>query len=488
MGGSGGSGNQLSGGRTSNIVWLHTDVSSWNITSQISNVEIKEDGQVCIHHSKSGEWEAKSIADPNSDTDPSTSDSVEGHAWIMVPIRDSYYAAIYDYMIAGDPCHALDTGSIANLYNSDKSLGKRTDKEPLKSWEARGGDTIYFMVSGLTIDNRSNVQERSNLIKITLPSEDGEDPTIVHQSCEDDPTGPYCPGQCNVPNRAGIVRQIARDDSDSLQQGHQLNLNRVGNGAQSADDARWKFMDTVAETLNETESRWGYICAGGDCEDISTDTLGYLCNDSDTGTTPVDIIDNTDGSVQWSIKSAGDDTWKFPRVEEEEEEDEEEDNNITVDNDVSDFSWDKVRWLNSHNVSCWPEASNITSVDVRQSGQICIDHTKKGQWPPIPTSQIFSNGGPDPTEGNPYIIVKIDGVYYAATYEWLRPGQVCKLGFAGPLSITYASEDSLGKHTKRHPLQDWEPQGGRGYRIYGVRPCQIASHSKRCRKKSDCMV
>ena len=61
------------GGSSSNIVWLHTDVSSWEKTSEITKVEIKENGEVCIEHSKSGQWEAKSITDPNSNTDPSSS-------------------------------------------------------------------------------------------------------------------------------------------------------------------------------------------------------------------------------------------------------------------------------------------------------------------------------------------------------------------------------------------------------------------------------
>ena len=146
---------------------------------------------------------------------------------------------------------------------------------------------------------------------------------------------------------------------------------------------------------------------------------------------------------------------------------------VTVDNDISDFTWDKVRWLNSHNVSCWPTASNITSVDVKQNGQICIDHSKKGQWPEaIPLESTV-------LEGNPYIIVKIDGTYYAATYEWLRPGQVCKLGFAGPLSITYASKDSLGRHTKRHPLQNWEPKGGEviGFMVSGLARLQVTPNA-----------
>ena len=461
------------GGSNSNITWLHTDVSAWNITSEISNVEIKDNGEVCIYHSQSGQWQAE------TNVESGVTEAVEGNAWIIVPIRDSYYAATYDYLREGEPCHMLDVGSIANLYDSDKSLGKRTDKEPLKSWIALGGDTIYFMVSGLARNDKRNdkrnVQERSDFIKVTLPSSDGENPIIIHQSCSEDPTGPHCPGQCNVPNRSDIVRQIATDNPNQLQEGHLLNLDRANGGpkSQSSSDSRWAFMDEVVKTLNGIDSRWGYTCIRGDCDDISTDAIAYLCSDSDTGTIPVDII-NADGTVQWSVHAddPGGARWKFPRPGSS---DPGEVNRITVNNDVSDFSWDKVRWLNSHDVNGWSETSQITSVQVKQNGQVCIDHNKKGQWPPATPL-----GGDTLLEGNPYIIVKIGDTYYAATYEWLRPGQVCKLGHAGPLSVTYSGNDSIGAHTKRSPLQTWAPTGGEvvGFMVSGLARNQVTPNAR----------
>ena len=305
-------------GRTSNITWLHTDVSSWEKTSEITDVKIKENGEVCIYHSKSGQWEAKSIADPNSNTDPSASDSVEGNAWIIVPIENTYYAGIYDYLIAGEPCHTLDTGSIANLYDSDKSLGKRVDRDPLKNWIALGGDIIYFMVSGLAKDGKSNVEERSQLIKVELPSKDGINPTVVHPPCSEDPTGPHCSvGQCNIPNRSGIVREIARDNSDQFEEGQELNSDREDGDislSEIPDDERWEFMDTLLTRLHETDNNWGYKCDDEDCEDISTDAVAYLCNNNDdANTVPIDIMD-AEGDLQWDVEEAIDDRWKFPRL------------------------------------------------------------------------------------------------------------------------------------------------------------------------------
>ena len=268
-------------------------------------------------------------------------------------------------------------------------------------------------------------------------------------------------GQCNIPNQFSVVRQIANDNPDQHQQGHLLNLDRSNGGpkSQSLDDPRWAFMDQVVRTLNSKDSRWGYTCVRGDCEDISTDAIAYLCNDDNTATITVDII-NGNGPVQWLVHDVpGVSKWKFPRPGSDNP-----GNGITVDNDISDFSWSKVVWLNSHDVSNWKEASKISSVDVKQNGQVCIDHTKKGRWP---AGNPLGGGA---LEGNPYIIVKIEGTYYAATYEWLRPGQVCKLGHAGPLSVTYSGEHSIGKHTKKSPLKDLALKGGEviGFMVSGL--------------------
>ena len=45
-----------------------------------------------------------------------------------------------------------------------------------------------------------------------------------------------------------------------------------------------------------------------------------------------------------------------------------------------------------------------------------------------------------------------DGVWYAATWEWLRPGQTSK-----PTSVVN------GAHIKKSPLQDFRPVSGETY-------------------------
>ena len=116
------------------------------------------------------------------------------------------------------------------------------------------------------------------------------------------------------------------------------------------------------------------------------------------------------------------------------------------------FDLSAVTWLH-HNVSDWPETSRITDVRIRDvpAGGICIEHTKSRDWPGV--------GGVIGTvivAGNPWVFAQVDGRWYAATYEWLRPGQTCKLNVQGhgPPSR------ELGPHIKVPPLTRWVPESG----------------------------
>ena len=97
--------------------------------------------------------------------------------------------------------------------------------------------------------------------------------------------------------------------------------------------------------------------------------------------------------------------------------DEGSDTEDSSDTEVSDFAWSKVTWLRDQDVSGWEESSQITSVEVRSNGSICIDYTERGQWP----VRHPQEDGDVAVDGNPWVIVKLDGQYYASTYEWLRP-------------------------------------------------------------------
>lgn len=84
---------------------------------------------------------------------------------------------------------------------------------------------------------------------------------------------------------------------------------------------------------------------------------------------------------------------------------------------VDDIDPRRVRWLHQ-DVSGWPITSRITSVTITRS-EICVDHTGAGRFP---TSRF----GDIDVEGNVWVFYQFGGVWYGATYDWLRPGQVCK--------------------------------------------------------------
>ena len=91
--------------------------------------------------------------------------------------------------------------------------------------------------------------------------------------------------------------------------------------------------------------------------------------------------------------------------------------------------------------------SAVTNVTISRS-LICIYHTKAGQWPVR-----------DGLEGNPWVAAFLDGKLHAGTYEFLRPGQVCKaLGVGAGGGPTIAHE--LGPHIKAGPLAQWIPKLG----------------------------
>jgi hypothetical protein len=84
----------------------------------------------------------------------------------------------------------------------------------------------------------------------------------------------------------------------------------------------------------------------------------------------------------------------------------------------------QITWLH-RDVSRWSITSRITSVSITSS-EICVDHTGAGRFP---TSRF----GTIDVEGNVWIVAQFNGRWYAGTYDWLRPGQICKAVTGGEL-------------------------------------------------------
>jgi hypothetical protein len=96
------------------------------------------------------------------------------------------------------------------------------------------------------------------------------------------------------------------------------------------------------------------------------------------------------------------------------------------------------------NIARWDITSTITDITITRS-EICIDHTAAGRFP---TSIL----GDIRVEGNTWVFAKFGGQWFGATYDWLRPGQVCKA----------VTGDELGvDQIRRAPMDgNWAPRTG----------------------------
>ena len=104
-----------------------------------------------------------------------------------------------------------------------------------------------------------------------------------------------------------------------------------------------------------------------------------------------------------------------------------------------------MTWLHS-DVSAWPETATLSSVTI-SGASICLDYDRANQWP-------IYNIGVD-VVANPWVFIWENGQWYAATWEWLRPGQICK-----------AVSSVAGSHIKRSPFGEhsgWVPTSGETY-------------------------
>jgi hypothetical protein len=117
-----------------------------------------------------------------------------------------------------------------------------------------------------------------------------------------------------------------------------------------------------------------------------------------------------------------------------------------------------IRWLDT-DVSSWPVTSKL---EVRLDGKyIVYEQDGTGKWP-----STSVNGG-DLT-GNPWVFIQqADGTWYAATDEWMRPGQKVK-----------AKYHVNGAHIKEysHIPESWQPTPGV---VYGFMVSGLARTSDR---------
>ena len=123
-----------------------------------------------------------------------------------------------------------------------------------------------------------------------------------------------------------------------------------------------------------------------------------------------------------------------------------------------------VNWLHT-DVSAWPVTASL-SASVG-GGTINMPYSKAKVWPSV--------GG---VNANPWVIVNLNGQWYAATFEWFRHGQTSK-----PVGVL---NGSMGDHIKVAPLNGWRPRSGEriGLMVSGLARAQ----SRNVRERSNVVM
>lgn len=109
---------------------------------------------------------------------------------------------------------------------------------------------------------------------------------------------------------------------------------------------------------------------------------------------------------------------------------------------VDEIDLSSLIWLYP-DISGWEITSELS---VSFSGtNVCLEYDKKDEWPVV---QIF---GTTDVVANAWVFAETRGQWYAATFEWMRPGQTCK-----------AQAAVEGGHIKRNPFEadGWTPESG----------------------------
>ena len=117
-----------------------------------------------------------------------------------------------------------------------------------------------------------------------------------------------------------------------------------------------------------------------------------------------------------------------------------------------------VHWLHT-DVSSWPVTASM-SASVGSS--VNFPYSKADVWPAV-----------DGVNANCWVFAQVNGIWYAATFEWLHRGQTSK-----PKGVL---DGSMGDHIKVSPLSSWRPVSGEriGLMVSGLARTQLRNVKER---------
>ncbi len=134
------------------VTWLHTNVSNWSVTVNLASVTF-QGSQICLNHDiASKNWPIKEISGTE----------VVANPWVFIYHNDRWYGATWEWLRPpGQTCK--NQSSVAGDHI------KASPFDEASGWKPTSGETLYFMVSGLARLGLSNVQERSQPVKVVWP-------------------------------------------------------------------------------------------------------------------------------------------------------------------------------------------------------------------------------------------------------------------------------------------------------------------------------
>jgi|GEM_PF-671470 len=137
------------------VTWLHTDVSGWPITSQLT-VRF-EGGVICLEYDKANVWPPVEI--PRNSGDGTV--AVVANPWVIMDYNGQWYAATWEWLAEGSTCKNMTSVAGDHI--------KQYAHIP-ENWRPTSGQTLYFMVSSLArFTQIANVQERTDIVELVWP-------------------------------------------------------------------------------------------------------------------------------------------------------------------------------------------------------------------------------------------------------------------------------------------------------------------------------
>lgn len=132
------------------VKWLHANVRDWPATAQMT--ASISGGQIRFPYDKSDAWPVATSG---------TGKGTNANVWAIVQISGKWFAATWEWLRKGQTSKPV--GCL------DGSKGDHFKVSPLNNWRPKSGDQFYLMVSGHARSTGRNVEERSNVFKVTWP-------------------------------------------------------------------------------------------------------------------------------------------------------------------------------------------------------------------------------------------------------------------------------------------------------------------------------